>query len=1145
MSDSSGNPIRGASVTFTAPASGASATLSAPSAVTDAAGHASLTATANSVVGSYTVTASVAGVTPGATFALTNVSGGGALLSFTQQPVNTPAGTTIPLVAVRFTDSGGNPVSAAAVTLAATGGPGSLTGTLSVTTDASGTAAFNDLRIDVSGSYQLVASTGGISALSGIFQIGPAAGRTITVVAGNTQSAAAGDPYAVPLMVSVQDGLGNPVPGAQVTFTPPAAGASVTFSGNPAVTSDANGLAASPIATANSQPGVFQVSATTPGAAGQATFNLQTLSATANRMQFAQQPADTTAGSAITPAVAVQLVDRFGNLVAQAGVSIQLLLSSTTVVSGSITGGTAQTAASGLATFPSLTVAQAGAYQLLALATGFESSVSGSFHVTGGAPATIAPAGGTPQSTTVLTTFGETFVALVTDALGNPIPGIAVTFTAPTTGASGTFASKSTTVTATTDANGRATSPAFTANNTSGAYMLTASAPVVGGGAAFALANLSPTALTLAFLTQPSNTASGAVISPPLRVQIQDTNGQPVNISGVTILMTLSQGTGSLSGSYVQLADANGIATFSDLSIDLTGPKRLRAFGSAEASAESNQFQISPGAAAQLVAVSGGGQIAAPLSGFSGPLQARVQDFSGNPVPGATVTFVLPASGASGTFADSPVTQSGSDGVATSPLITANNTQGVFTATATAANLANAQYPLAIVQPGGGSLRVSPAVAQFVQTFGGSAPSPQSATITSISDTQLPWTAASSAPWLTVTPGSGTTPAQITLSVAGAALAPGQYGAAVTVADTAGDQQTILVTFTVTGVSTLVARPSALSFVAVVGSDLQPRSVPPQQIQLTSTNTVVPITYRTAVKVQTPAGSRWLSASPAAGSTPDTVTVAADSTSLQPGVFSGVVTFTPDDASISPVSVPVTLVVGCGASGCAPPAPSGVAVTNAASFHFGGSPSATQTIFGSYLANSTQTAVSYPLPTSLAGTSVSVNGIAAPLYYASPTQINFQMPSTTVSGSVTVQVTTNAGSSSGLNPLVTPVQPGMYVYPDLRAKALNQNLTLHTPQTPIGAGEYVLLYFTGMGPTTPAVPDGQPAPTSPPAVLNGSVGATVGGLPATVQFAGLAPGFAGLTQVNVQIPPGLPPGDQPVFVTVNGVPTNAGLITVR
>jgi uncharacterized repeat protein (TIGR01451 family) len=74
VKDSNGNPVSGVTVTFTVPASGASATLSSPTAVTDANGHARVTATANGTVGSYNVTATVAGATGTATFALTNTT---------------------------------------------------------------------------------------------------------------------------------------------------------------------------------------------------------------------------------------------------------------------------------------------------------------------------------------------------------------------------------------------------------------------------------------------------------------------------------------------------------------------------------------------------------------------------------------------------------------------------------------------------------------------------------------------------------------------------------------------------------------------------------------------------------------------------------------------------------------------------------------------------------------------------------------------------------------------------------------------------------------------------------------------------------------------------------------------------------------
>ncbi len=116
-------------MSFAAPsATGASATLSSSTATTDSSGHASVSAVANATSGSYTVTASVTGVATPASFALANVGGTGVNLVFTEQPVNTPAGTVMAPVAVRVTDSGGNPVSGVTIALTAQGGPGVLSG---------------------------------------------------------------------------------------------------------------------------------------------------------------------------------------------------------------------------------------------------------------------------------------------------------------------------------------------------------------------------------------------------------------------------------------------------------------------------------------------------------------------------------------------------------------------------------------------------------------------------------------------------------------------------------------------------------------------------------------------------------------------------------------------------------------------------------------------------------------------------------------------------------------------------------------------------------------------------------------------------------------------------------------------------------
>jgi adhesin/invasin len=64
-------------------------------------------------------------------------------------------------------------------------------------------------------------------------------------------------------------------------------------------------------------------------------------------------------------------------------------------------------------------------------------------------------------------------------------------------------------------------------------------------------------------------------------------------------------------------------------------------------------------------------------------------------------------------------------------------------------------------------------------------------------------------------------------------------------------------------------------------------------------------------------------------------------------------------------------------------------------------------------------------------------------------------------------------------------------------------------------------------------------------MLEGTAQATIGGQPAEVTFAGLAPGYAGLAQFNVRIPQGLSPGDHPAFIVINGIPSNAGLISVQ
>ena len=359
-------------------------------------------------------------------------------------------------------------------------------------------------------------------------------------MSGSGQSAAVTTNYASQLKASVQDAQGNGVPNVMVTFSAPPSGASVTFSGPATVATDSTGVAAISV-TANSQVGSFQVNAAAPGTPTPAAFTLTNVAGAASRLTFVQQPTTTTAGAIMTPAVTVQLTDSVGSPIAQAGVTVTV---SEIPLGGrlrAISGTVANTDATGLATFSTLSISTAGNYQLTASGASLVSTQSNPFTITAGAASKIQEISGTPQSTTVLAPFAVPLQVLVTDSLSNPLSGVTVTFTAPTTGASATLSAS----TATTGAAGLASVTA-TANATAGGYTVTASVSGVTPSASFDLTNLGGTGSNLVFTQQPVNTPAGATM-PPVVVKVTDNGGNPV--SGVTIALSAQGGPGTLSGS--------------------------------------------------------------------------------------------------------------------------------------------------------------------------------------------------------------------------------------------------------------------------------------------------------------------------------------------------------------------------------------------------------------------------------------------------------------------------------------------------------------------------------------------------------------------------------------------------------------------
>lgn len=195
-----------------------------------------------------------------------------------------------------------------------------------------------------------------------------------------------------------------------------------------------------------------------------------------------------------------------------------------------------------------------------------------------------------------------------------------------------------------------------------------------------------------------------------------------------------------------------------------------------------------------------------------------------------------------------------------------------------------------------------------------------------------------------------------------------------------------------------------------------------------------------------------------------------------------------------------------------------VTVLNGASFRTGqpvtgGSWAAA---FGTF-ANVTQTTASVsPIPKSLGGVTVSVNGVAAPVYFVSPTQVNFLVPFAVTPGLRNVEIKTASATLTG-TVRVMSAAPGIFANATGGA-ILNQDGSLNGEQARARRGQVISIFATGPGALSRAIEDGAAAPSTPLATTVSSPEVFIGGVPAKVEFSGMAPGFSGLWQLNVTVP---------------------------
>ncbi len=211
-------------------------------------------------------------------------------------------------------------------------------------------------------------------------------------------------------------------------------------------------------------------------------------------------------------------------------------------------------------------------------------------------------------------------------------------------------------------------------------------------------------------------------------------------------------------------------------------------------------------------------------------------------------------------------------------------------------------------------------------------------------------------------------------------------------------------------------------------------------------------------------------------------------------------------------------------------------------------PGAIVSIYGSNLASQTTQPSTIPLPTAVNGTSVLIGGIASPLFYVSPGQINVQVPfQLNPANQYQVVVNANGALTAAQTVQLAPAAPGAAIYLNGNGTLIAQHasdFSLVTATSPAKQGEFIVLYLVGMGPTDVSVASGAASPTSPLARPTSIPTLSLGGKPVPILFAGLTPSLVGLYQINIQIPTVATGGNLLLTVSQNGVASNTAILPV-
>jgi uncharacterized protein (TIGR03437 family) len=227
------------------------------------------------------------------------------------------------------------------------------------------------------------------------------------------------------------------------------------------------------------------------------------------------------------------------------------------------------------------------------------------------------------------------------------------------------------------------------------------------------------------------------------------------------------------------------------------------------------------------------------------------------------------------------------------------------------------------------------------------------------------------------------------------------------------------------------------------------------------------------------------------------------------------------------------------------------AVVSAADGKLPVAPGGLISVYGQQMAPVNIATKELPLPTALAESCLTVNGVAVPMLFVSPQQINGQIPFN-VDGNAQMTLHTPGGVSDNFNFSILPAAPSIFrsgiAGPETGLATVTRadNGELVTPTNPVHPGDSIVIWATGLGRTTPPVDSGMPSPSDPlaSAVIQPTI--LLGGVALDIQYAGLVPGSVGLYQINASVPRSVPLGlSMPLLITQGGSSTSLDIRVVK